>query len=98
MAGNREEWEDARNELAAALEGQGFPGEVADVLARDLGSPRAISRMASYIRQARPDSMEMIADEMISIREEIDAWKRKNDNLEANVKYNRVIRNGIDDR
>ena len=33
--------------------------------------------MTAYLRSARPDDVELVVDEMLSIREEIDAWKRK---------------------
>ena len=97
MSVDRDEWRSARDELADELEAAGFQREAADLLAKHLGGPKAIRRLSSYIRQAGPTSMEMIADETVAIREEIDAWRRKVDNREADVRYNRVIRYGIDD-
>lgn len=38
---------------------------------------RQPDRLASYIWQAHPDSVEMIVDEMVAIREEIAAWREK---------------------
>ena len=69
----------------------GYPEEFADLLAKQLGSPKAIDRLASYIRQANPDSMEMIIDEMLAIRAEIDAWREKKENREAQEGYSRWL-------
>ena len=61
--------------------------EFADLLARQLGSPKAIDRMTSYLYQARPASVEMIVDEMLSICAEIDAWREKKESREAQAGY-----------
>ncbi len=84
-------WSEARDRLAAALKENGFPAETADLLARELKSPKAIDRMASYIRAARPRSMEMLADEMLAICAEIDAWHEKKSSMEAQAAYNRRL-------
>ena len=57
--------------------------ELADLLAKELKSPKAIDRMASWIRLARPRSMEAVADEMLAIRAEIDAWAEKKESEAA---------------
>ena len=89
-------WALARDRLAAALESLGYPGELADLLAKQLKSPKAVDRMTSYLYQARPGSMEMIADEMLAICAEINAWREKKQNLEAQAGYNEWI--GSDSR
>ena len=76
-------WAQARNRLADTVVSLGYPAEFADLLAAQLGSPRAISRMTSWLMQANPGSMEMIVDEMLAIREETDAWRRKKESQEA---------------
>ena len=75
MAPNRKIWTQARNRLAAEAVRLGYPEEFADLLARQLGSPKAI------------DSVEMIVDEMLSIRAEIDAWRQKKESLDAQAGY-----------
>ena len=70
MTPNQKMWALSRNDLARAVGALGYPEEFADLLAKQLGSPKAIDRLASYIRQADPDSMEMIIDEMLAIRRE----------------------------
>lgn len=80
-------WTQSRNRLAAAVSRLGYPEEFADLLARQLGSPKAIDRMTSYIGQARPASMEMIVDEMLAITAEIDAWREKKESEAAQAGY-----------
>ena len=81
-------WAQARDRLAAAVEALGWPAEFADLLAKQLGSPKAIDQLASYLYQAKPASMEMIIDEMLAIRAEIDAWREKKENRDARAGYN----------
>lgn len=88
MTKSRRIWARARDGLAEAVVSLGYPGELADLLAKQLKSPRAIERMTSYLYQARPGSMEMIADEMLAICAEIDAWREKKESREAQENYN----------
>lgn len=75
----RGEWAFARDELVRAVTDLGFPAELGEAAARHLGSPKAMDRMTRYLDYVRPDSAEMIVDEMLAIRSEIDAWReRKN--------------------
>ena len=91
MTPNQKMWALSRNNLARAVAALGYPEEFAGLLAKQLGSPKAIDRLASYIRQANPDSMEMIIDEMLAIRAEIDAWREKKENREAQEGYSRWL-------
>ena len=92
MTENRQEWTRSRDRLAAAVSSLGYPEELAGLLASQLGSPKAIRRMASYIDQARPNSLEMIADEMLAICSEIDAWREKKESRDAQAGYNIWLR------
>lgn len=94
---HRKIWARARDELNMALESLGFPAELGDEIAKTLGSPKAINRMTSYLHQARPDSVEIVVDEMLAIRGEIDAWREKKAAEEANAKYNEMMWQGIFD-
>ncbi len=87
MTLNQREWAIARDRLAASVSFLGYPEEFADLLARQLGSPKAIHRMASYIDQAHPGSVEMIVDEMLAICAEIDAWREKKESRDAQAGY-----------
>ena len=65
-----------------------FSSELADLLARELDSPKAIDRMASSVRQAKPRSEEMLADEMLAIKAETEAWRERKEAMEAQARYN----------
>ena len=88
-------WARCRDELKKALAAQGFPPELGEVMASRLGSPKAIQRMTSYLRQAQPRTVEMVVDEMLSICAEIEAWKQKKEAREANAKYNEMLYYGL---
>ena len=81
-------WSLARDRLAAAVTALGFSAELADLMARQLGSPKAIDRMTSYVRQAKPRTEEMLVDEMLAICSEIDAWRDRKESQEAQARYN----------
>ena len=84
---NQWTWARSRDELAAAVTSLGYPAEFADLLAKQLGSPKAIDRLTSYIYQAKPGSVEMIIDEMLAIRAEIEAWREKRESRDAQDGY-----------
>ncbi len=88
MRPNQWQWTSARNDLAAELSSLGYPEELADLLARELGAPKAIDRMASWVRLAHPRTMEMIVDEMLEIKADIDTWREKKAGQEAQEGYN----------
>ena len=87
MTPAQKEWARARDGLAQAVAALGYPGELADLLAKQLKSPRAIGRMTSYLYQAHPRSMEMIVDEMLAICADAAAWKEKIVSREAQENY-----------
>ena len=87
MTNNQRIWAMARDELAAAVVSLGYPEEFASLLAKQLKSPRAIQRMASYLVQAHPGSVEMIVDEMLAICADTEAWRKKAENREAMWSY-----------
>ena len=88
MTSNQYLWSQSRDRLVAAVTGLGYSAELAELMARELGSPKAIDRMTSYIRQARPRTEEMLVDEMLAIKGEIDAWRAKKEAEEAQASYN----------
>ena len=94
MTQNQRLWALSRNDLAKAVASLGYPEEFADLLAKQLGSPKAIDRMASYLHQARPASIEMIIDEMLAIRAEIETWREKKESLEARAGYSAWLNSG----
>ena len=92
---NQRIWAQARDRLVAAATSLGFHAELAELMARQLKSPKAIDRMTSYIRQAHPNSEEMLVDEMLAICAEIDAWREKKASQEAQSRYNEILRYGL---
>ena len=64
---NQRLWAQARERLAGTITSLGFPEEFADLLAKQLGSPKAIDRMTDWLVHVRPRSVEMVVDEMLAI-------------------------------
>ncbi|MBR2822272.1 MAG: hypothetical protein IKE24_01085 [Clostridia bacterium] len=92
MTPNQRQWSLSRNELARAVSALGYPAEFADLLAKQLGSPKAIDRLTSYLYHAKPHSLEMIVDEMLAIKSEIEAWREKKESQEAQAGYSAWLR------
>lgn len=90
-----ESWKEAYRELIETIVAMGYPEEFGKAIAKNLGAERAMRRMTSYLSQAKPQSAEEIADEMLSIRSEIDRWKQKKMNEEANAHYNQLRWEGL---
>jgi len=86
-----------RDNLIAAVVSLGFPEELGILIAKQLGHPKAIERMTAYLHYTQPRDANVIVDEMLAIREEIDRWREKKRNLEANSAYNEFLWYGIDE-
>ena len=86
-ARNRLEWSMAKSDLCREVLSLGFPREFGDLLAKDLGSPRAMGRMAAYLRTTKPHSVEMIVDEMLAIAAEVQTWRERKESQEAQASY-----------
>lgn len=84
----RRVWAEARDALVSQLEQLGFPAELGECIAQHLGSPKAIERMTTWLRYEQPRSAELIVDEMLAIRSEIDTWREKKAAQEANAVLN----------
>ena len=93
-------WAQSRDRLIAAVTAAGFHAELAELMAKQLKSPKAIDRMTSYIHQAHPRNEEMLVDEMLSICAEIETWREKKESQDAQARYNARLfynRAGSDD-
>ena len=88
MTPNQYLWAQARDRLVTAVTALGFSVELAELMAKQLKSPKAIDRMVSYIRQAHPRTEEMLVDEMLAICAEIETWRQKKESQEAQARYN----------
>lgn len=98
MDENKKIWLSSREKLLKAVRSLGFPEELGEAIVKNLGSPRAMDRMTSYLNQAKPKTMELVIDEMLSIRSEIETWKVKKDSENANARYNEILNYGLDNK
>lgn len=92
---NRIEWVRKHDEVVREVEKLGFPGELGDQIARQLGSPKAMERMLAYLFNVKPRSAELIVDEMLAICSDVDRWKDKKAAEEANARYNDILNYGL---
>ena len=51
--------------------------------------------MTAYLNYEKPKTEEIVVDEMLAIRSEIDAWREKKAAEEANEAYNRMLYSGL---
>ena len=96
MAADRREWIRAKDELVKAVTELGFRRELGEAVAKNLGSPKAMSRMTAYLHNVKPRKEELVVDEMLAICSEIAAWKDKKASEEANARYNEMLYYGLD--
>ena len=83
MTSYQREWCEARDNLRKAVTFLGYPSDLADLLSRELGSPRGIDRLTSYIHHAKPRSLEMIVDEMLAIKGQIETRREKSEEAQV---------------
>ena len=95
MTDNQREWARTKDQLVSAIKQLGFPEELGEQIAKQLGSPKAMNRMLSYLYNVKPRSAELIVDEMLAICSEIDAWRDKKASEEANARYNEMLYYGL---
>ncbi len=92
---SRQEWIHVKNRLVEDIKALGFREELGEVIAKQLGSPKAMQRMSAYLYNVKPKSEELIVDEMLAICSEIDAWRDKKASEEANAGYNEMLYYGL---
>ena len=51
---NMSEWTDTKKQLVQEIIDMGFPEQLGDEVAKNLGSPKAMRRMISYLRKVKP--------------------------------------------
>lgn len=95
MTDNQREWQRARDELVREIKALGFPEELGIGIAKQMGSPKAMNRMIGYLYNVRPQSAELIVDEMLAICSDIERWREKKASEEANARMNDIINNGL---
>ena len=95
MTENQAEWSRARDELVHSITQLGFPKELGEQIAKQLGSPKAMERMQAYLYNVKPKTAELIVDEMLAICSDIDTWHNKKAAEAANAKYNEMLYYGL---
>lgn len=95
MTSINREWTRSKDDLVYAVKQLGFPAELGEQIAKQLGSPKAINRMTAYLTYEKPHSAEDIVDEMLAICSDIERWKQKKIAEEANEKYNEILYYGL---
>ena len=91
----RMQWQRTKDELIASLQKLGYPAALGDEIAKNLGSPKAMERMISYLNYVKPRKIELVVDEMLAIKAEIDAWREKKASEAANAAYNEMLYHGL---
>ncbi|MBR4344894.1 MAG: hypothetical protein IKP88_19680 [Lachnospiraceae bacterium] len=90
-----DDWSRTKNELVTSIYSLGFPKELGEAVARQLGGIKAMERMIAYLRYVKPKSAELIVDEMLAINSDIDVWRKKKESEEANMAYNEMLDEGL---
>ncbi len=96
-ASHQSDWSIAASDLVQTITSLGFPKEFGLEIAKNLGSPKAIRRMNSYLHYEKPKRVEVVVDEMLAIKSEIDAWREKKSAQDANARYNEMRYYGLTD-
>ena len=91
----RKEWAKTKDDLVQVIRSMGYPDELGEAIAKNLGSPKAMRRMMAYLASAQPKTAEEIVDEMLAIQSEIDTWRKKKEAEEANRQYNILLNEGL---
>lgn len=95
MSEVQREWAMTKARLVSAIKHLGFPEALGEQIAIHLGSPKAMERMLAYLNYVKPGTEELIVDEMLAIRSDIDAWHAKKEAEEANAGYNEILYYGL---
>ena len=96
MTEDQKKWVIAKGRMMDAMKGLGFPEALGEELVKNLGSPKAMDRMTSYLNNVKPRKAELVVDEMLAICSDIARWKDKKESERANAKYNEVLYFGLD--
>ena len=91
----RRDWIYTKEKLVTAIKELGFPPELGEQIAKQLGSPKAMDRMLAYLYNVKPRTAELVVDEMLAICSDIDTWHNKKAAEEANARYNEILYYGL---
>ena len=96
MTDEQREWAYAKDKLIRSIKELGFPEELGLNIAKTLGSPKAMERMNAYLYNVQPRKVELVVDEMLAIKSDIDAWHAKKASEAANARYNEILNYGLE--
>ena len=82
-------------QLVTLIRRMGYPDSFGRAIADGLGSEKMMTRMMGYLRSAKPQSAEEIADEMLAILDDRDRWIKKKSMEYYNAKYNEMLYTGL---
>ena len=91
------EWVRTKDRLVQTIVRLGFREDLGLAIAKNLGSPKAMERMISYLVNVKPKKEELVIDEMLAICSEIAAWREKKAGENANARYNEMLYYGLDE-
>ena len=95
---NKMLWSRTRYDLIRSLTSLGFDESLGYAIAKHFGSPKSMERMISYLEYVKPKTEELVVDEMLAIRSEIDAWREKKASEGANAAHNEMLYYGLWDQ
>lgn len=87
----------SRDILISTIVSLGFPRELGVLVSRHLRYPKAMDRMTAYLHYTQPADVNIIVDEMLAIRDEIERWRDKKRSQVANNAYNELLWYGLDE-
>ena len=96
MTEDQKKWVIAKGRMMDAMKMLGFPEALGDELVKNLGSPKAMDRMTSYLKNVKPKKAELVVDEMLAICSDIARWRDKKESERANAAYNEVLDLGLE--
>ena len=83
--------EQLSRELVDVVVNLGYPAELGDLMAQNLGTESTMERMIQYLLHVQPTTAEELVDEMLAICDERDTWVQKKKNEYYNRKVNEWI-------
>ena len=96
MTEDQKKWVIAKGRMMDAMKVLGFPEALGDELVKNLGSPKAMDRMTSYLKNVKPKKAELVVDEMLAICSDIARWRDKKESEWANAAYNEILYFGLE--
>ncbi len=96
MTEDQKKWIIAKGRMMDAMKVLGFPEALGDELVKNLGSPKAMDRMTSYLKNVKPKKAELVVDEMLAICSDIARWRDKKESERANTAYNEILYFGLE--